>query len=154
MTVNRLLWVATIISIATFQLYKYLPENSFYIGMAIFIFLLSLIIFMQNRKLFISFFLLCIAFNNLIDELFFDPKKFGINEILFALIIPTFYYARKICKQRILYFFNENYISRFFGRRCKDSNRDDPLFSNAEIVRPLPSPPSFIYPFPVVADFK
>lgn len=95
---SRLLWVATIISIATFQLYKHLPSGSFYIGMAVFIFLLSVIIFRQNKGLFISFFLLCISSNNLLDELFFDPEKMGINEIVFALIVIIFYYARKICK--------------------------------------------------------
>lgn len=98
MVEGRLLWVATIISIATFQLYKYLPENSFYIGMALFIFLLSVIIFRQNKGLFISFFLLCISSNNLFDELFFDPEKMGINEIIFSLIVIIFYYARKVFK--------------------------------------------------------
>ena len=91
----KLIWVATIISIATYLFWDYLPKGSFYIGNALFIFLLSLIIFIQNRNLFITFFLLCIAGNNLLDELFFEPTKIGINEIIFALITPLFYYARK-----------------------------------------------------------
>jgi len=99
MTVNKLLWVAMIISLATFQLWHYLPKGSFYIGIAIFFMIISTVIFIQNSKLFISFFLLCIAANNLLDELFFEPTIYGLNEILFTLIIPILYYARKICKQ-------------------------------------------------------
>jgi len=105
MNVNKILWVATIISIATYQLWTYLPKGSFHVGMAIFIFLLTLVIFIQNVKLFISFFLLCIAFNNLLDELFFDPKSNGINEIILVLILPIIWYlkiksnARKNSKQ-------------------------------------------------------
>ena len=102
---NKILWVATIISIATYQFWKHLPEGSFYIGMALFILLLSLVIFYQNRKLFISFFLLCIAFNNLLDELFFDPKSNGLNEMIIILILPIIWLikmkhnARKNYKQ-------------------------------------------------------
>lgn len=105
MIVNKTLWAATIISIAAYQLWGYLPSGSYYIGMAISILLLSLVIFHQNKKLFISFFLLCIAFNNLLDELFFDPKSNGINEIVIVLILPIIWYlkmtsnARKNCKQ-------------------------------------------------------
>lgn len=91
----KLIWVATIVSIVTYLFWVYLPKGSFYIGNALFIFLLTLIIFKQNRNLFITFFLLCIAGNNLLDELFFEPRKLGINEIIFALIIPFIYYARK-----------------------------------------------------------
>ena len=91
----KLIWVATVISIATYLFWGYLPKGSFYIGNAIFIFILSLIIFIQNRKLFITFFLLCIAGNNLLDELFFEPTIFGLNELFITLIVPILYYARK-----------------------------------------------------------
>jgi len=94
MTENKILWVATIISIATYQFWGYLPIGSFYIGMSLFVLLLSLVIFYQNPKLFISFFLLCIAFNNLLDELFFDPKSNGINEIIIVLILPIIWYLK------------------------------------------------------------
>lgn len=98
MSVKALIWVATIISVATYLFWSFLPKGSFYIGNALFVFILSLVIFIQNRNLFIIFFLLCIAGNNLLDELFFEPTKIGINEIIFALIIPIIYYARKNCK--------------------------------------------------------
>ena len=125
MTENRLIWVALIISIATFQFWMYLPENSFYIGSSIYITILATIIYMQNKELFISFFLLCIAVNNLIDEMFFDPKLNGANEIIAAILIPILYYARKNYKHRNLRFFNENYISRIFSSRGKNSNRNE-----------------------------
>lgn len=75
----KLIWVATVISIATYLFWHDFPKGYFYVGNGLFIFLISLVIFLQNRKLFVSFFLLCIAFNNLMDELFFDPTKLGIN---------------------------------------------------------------------------
>jgi len=105
MNVNKTLWVATIISIATYQLWTYLPKGSFHIGMSFFIFIMAIVIFSQNTKLFISFFLLCITFNNLLDELIFDPKMNGINEIIIVLILPIIWClkiksnARKNCKQ-------------------------------------------------------
>lgn len=95
MNVNKLLWVATIISIATFQLWVYLPKGSFYVGNGLFYVLLAIVIFLQNKRLFVSFLLLCLTVNNLLDELFFDPTKNGINEIVFAVLIPIIYYARK-----------------------------------------------------------
>jgi len=95
MNVNKLLWVATIISIATFQLWAYLPKGSFYIGNGLFYVLLAIVIFLQNKRLFVSFLLLCLTVNNLLDELFFDPTKNGINEFVFAVLTPIIYYARK-----------------------------------------------------------
>lgn len=91
----KLIWVATIISIATYSFWEHLPKGCFYIGNALFVFLLSAIIYVQNRGLFITFLLLCIAGNNLLDELFFEPTKLGVNEIVFAFLIPIFYYVRK-----------------------------------------------------------
>ncbi len=105
MTVNKTLWAATIISIAAYQLWPIWSSELFFVGIALFIFIIVAVIFYQNRKLFISFFLLCIAFNNLLDELFFDPKSNGINEIVIVLILPIVWYlkmrsnARKNCKQ-------------------------------------------------------
>ena len=125
MTENKLIWVAVIISIATFQLWKFLPSNSFYIGSSVYIVVLATIIYLQNKELFISFFLLCIAINNLIDEMFFDPKLNGPNEVVAAILIPILYYARKNYKHRNLRFFNENYISRIFSSRRKNSNRNE-----------------------------
>ena len=125
MTVRFLIWVVIALSIATYNFYPFLPKGSYYIGNAIFIFVLTLIIWRQNRNLFVSFFLLCIASSNLLDELFFNPQKLGLNEILIALILPFIYYVRKISKYRTLHIFNKNYIPRFFSNRSKNSHRDE-----------------------------
>jgi len=92
-----ILSIALVISIITYSFWNYLPKGSFYIGNSIFIFLLCLVIYLQNKQYFISFLLLCLSINNLLDELFFDPTKKGLNELIFALLIPIIYYARKIC---------------------------------------------------------
>lgn len=87
------------------MLWSYLPFPVFYKGNGIFIFLLCYVVFIQNRELFISFFLLCISISNLLDEILFDPTKLQINEIVFAIIVPIIWYikdkrnARKIHKQ-------------------------------------------------------
>lgn len=96
--VSKILSIATFISIATYLFWNDIniiyQIPVFYLGNAIFIFLLCLVIFMQNTKLFISFFLLCITLNNLLDELFFDPKTTGISEIIIVLILPLIWYLK------------------------------------------------------------
>lgn len=96
---DKLIYVTISVSILTYQFWIYLPKGSFYIGMALFVFLLSVNLFSSNRKKFAYFLLLCLSINNLLDELFFDPTIFGWNEIVSALLIPVIYYARKIHKQ-------------------------------------------------------
>jgi len=100
-----ILHIATIISIITYMLWDFLPKGSFYIGNGLFIFLLCVYIFSEDRKSFIKFVLFSLSLNNLFDELFFNPTKLGINESLlfvFIIVIGFFKYrrnARKICKQ-------------------------------------------------------
>ena len=68
--------LALFVGIVTYLFWNHINEKYqipvFYIGNAMFILMLSFVIYLQNRKLFISFFLLCIAANNLLDELFFS----------------------------------------------------------------------------------
>lgn len=85
---NILLYIATIISIFTYLLWSFLPKGSFYIGNALFIFLLCIYIYNLNKKSFIIFVLLCLSFNNLLDELFFDNTVFQFNELIFVIILP------------------------------------------------------------------
>lgn len=84
-----LLYIATIIGVCTYMFWTYFPKGSFYYGNALFIFLLCIIIFLQNRKLFISFFLICASFSNLLDELLFDNTKLGLNELALIIVIPA-----------------------------------------------------------------
>lgn len=116
MTVKISIWVAFVISVATYIFWPYMPKGSFYVGNAFFILILCGVIYLQNKKLFISFYLLCIAFNNLLDELLFNPKQLGLNEILFAILIPIFYYARQNNTRGIFRTFYKNSLSRFFDR--------------------------------------
>lgn len=90
--VKNLLNITAVISIVTYLFWNDIDpkyENViFFTGNAITIALLCLIIFILKSELFISFFLLCISISNLFDELFFDPTKLGLNEIVLALILP------------------------------------------------------------------
>lgn len=83
-----LLYIATVISIITYLFWGYMPKGSFYIGNAIFVFLLSVALY-KHLRVFITFFLLCGSFSNLLDELFFDPKTLGYNELALLIIIPA-----------------------------------------------------------------
>lgn len=122
---GKLIWVATVVSVATYLFWSFMPKGSFYIGNGLFIFLLCIIIFIQNRNLFITFFLLCISFNNLLDELFFEPTKIGLNEFVFAFLIPVIYYARKISTKGIFRTFYKNSLSRFFNRSGWSCHRNE-----------------------------
>ena len=51
------------------------------------IIILCLVIFIQNNKKFIAFFLLCISGNNLLDELFFNPTEYGYNDYIILIIV-------------------------------------------------------------------
>lgn len=48
----------------------------------------------QTKKLFITFFLVCAAMNNLLDELFGRGAKFYTTELLLLIIIPLFWYIK------------------------------------------------------------
>lgn len=102
---NYLLHIATPVSLMTYLFWEQLPKGSFYIGNALFIFLLCIHIYKEGRQSFIKFVLLCLSLNNLLDELFFNPTELGINELFFTISIPITWFikrnknARKICKQ-------------------------------------------------------
>jgi hypothetical protein len=95
---DRLLKILVLVGIATYSLWQpiltYTGLHIFYIGNALFIFLLALYIKQTTKTTFISFFLFCITLNNLLDELLFDPHKFGINEIIATVLIPIAYYLK------------------------------------------------------------
>lgn len=64
----------------------------FYIGNALFIFLLCVLNYIFSRKDVISFLLICLSFSNLLDEIFFDNTKISLNEIILALILPIIWF--------------------------------------------------------------
>ena len=94
------LYAASIISIATYLFWEQMPKGSFYVGNAIFIFLLCSYIYTKDRNGFIAFVLFGLSLNNLFDELFFNPKVIGINEYLILLILPLIWFIKfKKCQK-------------------------------------------------------
>ena len=89
---KAILYIATLVSLITYMFWKIMPKGCFYLGNAIFIFLLYLYIFLKNRKLFITFFLLGLAINNLFDELLFNPTKLEANEIATLITLPIIWF--------------------------------------------------------------
>jgi hypothetical protein len=73
----------------------------YYIGNALFIFLLALYIKQVSKPSFLTFFLFCLALNNLLDELLFDNTKFGINEIIATILLILVYYFRTTDKKDV-----------------------------------------------------
>jgi len=88
---NKVLFVAILISLATYLFWELMPKNSFYIGNALFIVILSGYIYNLKKNI-LTFFLLSISINNLLDELIFDPTKLGWSELVLIIVIPLIYY--------------------------------------------------------------
>lgn len=87
------LYIATIISIVTYLFWEALPKGSFYIGNGLFIFLLCMVLYRSN-KMFITYFLACISLSNLLDELFFNPRVLGWNELALIIVVPAIWLYR------------------------------------------------------------
>lgn len=100
-----LLYIATLISIITYLFWSYCPKNSFYIGNALFIFMLCMYIFALDKQSFIKFVLFSLSLNNLLDELLFDNTILGYNELVILVIVPLIWFiknnnnARKIFRK-------------------------------------------------------
>ena len=84
-----ILYIATIISILTYSFWELMPNGYFFYGNAIFILLICTVLFLQNKKSFICFFLFCISLNNIIDEVRKCNTIFDIKEVLLIVIIPA-----------------------------------------------------------------
>ena len=89
-----ILYIALFISILTYNLWHYLPKESFYIGNALFIFLICLYVYLKESSYFITFVLVTLSFSNLLDELLFDPTKLQKNEIIISLLIPIIWWLK------------------------------------------------------------
>lgn len=87
--IRALLILSLCLSLLTYNLWPLLPAGSFYKGMAVFIMLLGIIInnlVSDSIKIWSSV-LLWLSINNVLDEFFFNPKKFGINEYIISIVI-------------------------------------------------------------------
>jgi hypothetical protein len=69
----------------------------YFVGIALFFCLISLYLFLEDRKSFIKFVLLWLSAFNLFKELFLDPLHFNIYEFI-ILITPIF--ARLLYKNK------------------------------------------------------
>lgn len=131
-----LLWIVAILGVATFLFWKFLHENlnpilsenygltvSFYHApISIVFFLLYLFIFVNFKKYFITFLLLGFGINNVMDELFFDPTKLQLNELVFTIVIISF----GLFRQRL--------IRRDAKGIGKNISHDDIRYNNSSIT--------------------
>lgn len=93
------LYIATIVSLVTYLSWEFFKDEEvakkvFFVGNALFIFLLCMALYIQ-RKIFITFFLLCISFSNLLDESLFDNTILGLNELALIIVVPAIWLYRK-----------------------------------------------------------
>lgn len=99
---NNILIFTIVVGIITYLFWSLISDfgyDIYYIGNALCVFLLAVYIKRTTEKSFITFFLVCITLSNLIDELFFDNTKFGINEIIATIILPIYYYLNERIEQ-------------------------------------------------------
>jgi hypothetical protein len=92
---DRYLILALIVSVLTYQGWIYLPKGFFYKGVALYLFILALGLYLNDNRKLTYFLLLCLSINNLLDELLFDPTKNGINELIALVLIPIIWYFKK-----------------------------------------------------------
>ena len=89
-----ILYIATLIIVVTYlfweQIENYLGFHIFEINTAIFITLLCVYLFFNDKKSLIKFVLLSLSLNNLFDELFFSPRLLEVNELITGLGIIIF----------------------------------------------------------------
>ena len=101
---TNILKLAIAVGIVTYSFWDLISNlgyDIYYIGNALFIFLLALYIKQVSKPSFLTFFLFCLALNNLLDELLFDNTKFGINEIIASVLLILVYYFRTTDKKYV-----------------------------------------------------
>ena len=99
MTVNKLLlYIALIISILTYLLWELFPKGYFYIGNALFIFLLCTYLYKKDKRSFVKFCIFNLSLSNLIQELLNKNQVLTYGEILLIIFVPLAWYIRNILK--------------------------------------------------------
>ncbi|ASD51598.1 hypothetical protein [Flavobacterium phage V157] len=78
-----------------------LPKGSYYLLIAIILFLMAFEIFSRNKNSFGGFLLISFTFNNLLDELFFNPKVIQLNEIVILILIPLIWCLKKRYESKV-----------------------------------------------------
>ena len=102
---DKVLKLAVFVGVFTYSTWEIILKlykiPIYYIGNALFIFLLALYIKQVSKPSFLTFFLFCLALNNLLDELLFDNTKFGVNEIIASVLLILVYYFRATDKKYV-----------------------------------------------------
>ena len=100
-----LLWIATTVVVVAYLFWGFIQKitgvDIYFIGIAFFIFLMSLYVFL-NHKYTISFVLMCLAFGNIVDEICLNNTELLASEIIYVIIvlIASIFYNRYIKKLR------------------------------------------------------
>lgn len=101
---KKILWLAFFVGLTTYSFWGIIKENLgvgvFYVGNALFIFLICLYLLNKNRSSLICFILCFMTFNNLLDELFFDPIKIQFNEVILLILMPLIWHIKKLKNAR------------------------------------------------------
>jgi hypothetical protein len=97
---HYILLVSLIIWVVSYNLWIFFDSSVYYIGTAVFILGLSLLIDMSVKekwKQITSKFFLILAVNNVLDEVFFNPTTFDFNEYI-TIFLFLIYTAWRIWK--------------------------------------------------------
>lgn len=62
------------------------PNHFYYISEAVLIFVVSLYLYLHVNNFF-TFLMFGLSINNLLDELFFNPLKLNLNEMIFTIVL-------------------------------------------------------------------
>jgi hypothetical protein len=96
---NKLiLYIALVVSIATYLLWQFMPKGYFYIGNAITILMLCTYLFYNDKKSFVKFCFFQLSLSNLIQEICNSNTKLEFSELLLILIVPFVWYIRNVLK--------------------------------------------------------
>lgn len=102
---KSILWIGLAVCFSYGFFWRELFQNAYFKLQAISFFLLSIYVFLNDRKSFICYLWFSFSFSNLLDELFFNPLIIGLNEKLFTITVPIIWIiksyknARKNTKQ-------------------------------------------------------
>ena len=99
MTVDKfILWAAFVVAFITYTFWNVIRNAFnipvFYLGNSFFVFLLSLYLLKENRTSLVCFLIFGVAFNNLLDEIFFDATQIQLNEILLLILMPFIWFVK------------------------------------------------------------
>lgn len=92
---KKLLYVALAVGAINGFLWRDLPQGSYYVLNSLFVFILCLYIWLNDKNSFIKFALAVLSLNELFDEMLFDNSVVSTNEIVLALALPLFWAFKK-----------------------------------------------------------